>query len=364
MKNPKWREAYPQGHKVKYGGKFLTTWSGYSLSLEQTNGGTISAQRNHGYEDDEVPMSYTANQDCYFNGWSANEGSFIGNNYKFGTNDATAKASFVNAGAKSTIHETYNKAATISGAYELTGGTGVGGNYISEVKSNTATNIPDRLGLTVSGLPIMCVHYKFQNSAVNPSNCMFGFQSQASAWESVWDGSSWQLRQGGPDLWDNMPATYLDKVNTNYFPLMDFEHAKSQYVNTNKATLSGGRVLVNNNNWLNESNDLKYFINFSAGDSNNQNFDRSCFVSAYYNNEFICSSWQGLYNVVFSLYKAGGGLYSANGRTHSAGYILGGTTRTLYYNDYEAAPGTAKYDLGWFTKGNEQNAYRWLMEQN
>ena len=96
MKNPKWREAYPQGHKVKYGGKFLTTWSGYSLSLEQTNGGTISAQRNRGYEDDEVPMSYTANQDCYFNGWSANEGSFVGNNYKFGTNDATAKASFIN----------------------------------------------------------------------------------------------------------------------------------------------------------------------------------------------------------------------------------------------------------------------------
>lgn len=96
MKNPKWREAYPQGHKVKYGGKFLTTWSGYSLDLLQTNGGTISANKNRGYEDDEVNFSYTANQDCYFNGWSANKGSFNGNTYTFSNGNATAKADFIN----------------------------------------------------------------------------------------------------------------------------------------------------------------------------------------------------------------------------------------------------------------------------
>jgi hypothetical protein len=96
MKNPKWREAYPQGHKVKYGGKFLTTWSGYSLDLIQTNGGTISANKNRGYEDDQVNLSYTANQDCYFNGWSANTGSFNGNTYTFSNGNASAKGSFIN----------------------------------------------------------------------------------------------------------------------------------------------------------------------------------------------------------------------------------------------------------------------------
>ena len=96
MKNPKWREAYPQGHKVKYGGKFLTTWSGYSLDLIQTNGGTISANKNRGYEDDQVNFSYTANQDCYFNGWSANTGSFNGNTYTFSNGNASAKGSFIN----------------------------------------------------------------------------------------------------------------------------------------------------------------------------------------------------------------------------------------------------------------------------
>ena len=96
MKNPTWREADPQGHNVKYGGKFLTTWSGYSLDLIQTNGGTISAQRNRGYEDDEVNLSYTANQDCYFNGWSANTGSFNGNTYTFSNGNASAKGEFVN----------------------------------------------------------------------------------------------------------------------------------------------------------------------------------------------------------------------------------------------------------------------------
>jgi len=96
MKNPKWREAYPQGHKVKYGGKFLTTWSGYSLDLIQTNGGTISANKNRGYEDDQVNFSYTANKDCYFNGWSANTGSFNGNTYTFSNGNASAKGSFIN----------------------------------------------------------------------------------------------------------------------------------------------------------------------------------------------------------------------------------------------------------------------------
>lgn len=33
MKNPKWKCAYPNSHKVKFGSKFLTQWDGYHLTL-------------------------------------------------------------------------------------------------------------------------------------------------------------------------------------------------------------------------------------------------------------------------------------------------------------------------------------------
>lgn len=95
MKNPKWKCANDTGtHKVKFGGKFLTQWDGYHLTLEQSTGGTISADKLKGYQEQSANLSYTANQDYYFNGW-ASTGANIQNNQVPFTQDTTAKGSFV-----------------------------------------------------------------------------------------------------------------------------------------------------------------------------------------------------------------------------------------------------------------------------
>jgi hypothetical protein len=52
MKNPKWKCAYPGTHKVRYGGKFLTNWTGYNLTLLPSEYGTISGDKLRGYEDE------------------------------------------------------------------------------------------------------------------------------------------------------------------------------------------------------------------------------------------------------------------------------------------------------------------------
>lgn len=96
MKNPKWKCANDTGtHKVKFGGKFLTQWDGYHLTLEQSTGGTISADKLKGYQEQSANLSYTANQDYYFNGWESTGAPVVDNKVEF-TQDTTAKANFFN----------------------------------------------------------------------------------------------------------------------------------------------------------------------------------------------------------------------------------------------------------------------------
>ena len=62
MKKPKWRCAYPNSHKVKFGGKFLTQWEGYNVNYLPSVYGTVSGDKNKGYEGETVTLSNTANQ--------------------------------------------------------------------------------------------------------------------------------------------------------------------------------------------------------------------------------------------------------------------------------------------------------------
>lgn len=95
MKNPKWKCANDTGtHKVKFGGKFLTQWDGYHLTLEQSTGGTISADKLKGYQEQSANLSYTADTFYHFNGWNST-GANIQNNQVPFTADTTAKANFV-----------------------------------------------------------------------------------------------------------------------------------------------------------------------------------------------------------------------------------------------------------------------------
>lgn len=62
MKNPRWKEAYPQQHKVKYGGKNLTTddnWRVLHVNLYQSTSGTINANPLTGRYEDTITLSNT-----------------------------------------------------------------------------------------------------------------------------------------------------------------------------------------------------------------------------------------------------------------------------------------------------------------
>ena len=123
MKNPKWKCANDTGtHKVKFGGKFLTQWDGYHLTLEQSTGGTISADKLKGYQEQSANLSYTANQDYYFNGW-ASTGASIQNNQVPFTQDTTAKGSFAYTNPTKSYNNTvtgFSAAGTIRSGYTNT----------------------------------------------------------------------------------------------------------------------------------------------------------------------------------------------------------------------------------------------------
>ena len=384
MKNPKWREAYPQGHKVKYGGKFLTTWSGYSLDLIQTNGGTISANKNRGYEDDEVNFSYTANQDYYFNGWSANEGSFNGNTYKFGTNDATAKANFAYTSPLRTIHTNSNTQAsnaTRMGSYKGTGGSvyDIGTDYI-------VTGTPSAHGYSAEYLGnIEAIHFKFKPVPITleGSKYLFGMTTIGEAAECSWyDGTTlhgWTANQNESigklyfytaDTPSILPNNNRDGINgkklatmsSNRFPIFSFSHAKTTYVNSTYAENINGTIYAKCDDWTTGENDIKLMMRVSAGASNNHNEDRTCFVSAYYNNNFVGSAWQGLYNILYRKFYAYFGLFSATTSSYSSSTASHGGTITNYYDLYLPVAGSSQFDMANFSDIN--NAYQWLMAQN
>lgn len=101
MKNPKWREAYPQGHKVKFGNKFLTTWTGWELTLLPSEYGTISGDKLIGYHDDVCHLTAHPNNLLNeFQGYDlTGDGSIQGNNYIYADGPATAQGRFTNEGS-------------------------------------------------------------------------------------------------------------------------------------------------------------------------------------------------------------------------------------------------------------------------
>lgn len=65
-----------------------------SLVLQQTTGGTISANKLSGYVGDVITLSNTPSSDYYFNNYNITGATLTGNQFKFGTSDVTAAGSF------------------------------------------------------------------------------------------------------------------------------------------------------------------------------------------------------------------------------------------------------------------------------
>ncbi len=343
MKNPKWREAYPQGHKVKYGGKFLTTWSGYSLDLIQTNGGTISANKNRGYEDDQVNFSYTANEDYGFNGWSASKGSFNGNTYTFSNGNASAKGSFEYFGPSITSWKSSNNTS----AYTV---------QPARYDDMVQYNLP-----TTSTACVIGVHYKIHldpslqgQAYATSAQMLFGI----AGWEKVWNGSTWQATASNLStpvknlLWEGFNTLNLEPV---FCPSNVSDPDKTRITNklsaVNAFAQGHGQFTAyaapNQTNWQNDW-DVKFLITHKRND-NVSTFEphKSSTVSGYFNNEFVYSASMGLNMGSISSVWAGAGFFKVG----QYGYL-------------SAAPGSAKQEIGVFNYDDINNAYRWLMAQN
>ena len=375
MKNPKWKCAYPNSHKVKFGGKFLTQWDGYHLTLEQYTGGTISADKLKGYQGQSANLSYTANQDYYFNGWQST-GANIQNNQVPLTQNTTAKGSFVYTSPVRVIHtKSTNKVGNSYGlgSYVATVGSdyNLGSDYIIEDGPASAH------GWSAEYLSnIEAIHFKFKSVPITleGSKYLFAIKTYGEAAQCNWDGSQWTANQSdyGQLYWHYADTPYIasnndrdgisDKklatMSANRFPTFSLSHAKTYYVNSTYAENINGTIYAKCNNWTTGDNDIKYMIRIASGPNYDRNYDRTCFVSAYYNNNFVGSAWQGLYQLMYRKFYAYFGLFSATNNRYSASTASHGGTVTNYYDMYLPVAGSSQFDIANFS--NIDNAKLWL----
>lgn len=369
MKNPKWRCAYPNSHKVKFGGKFLTQWEGYHLTLQQSTGGTISADKLRGYPEQSANLSYTANNDYYFNGWQSTGANIQNNKVPF-TQDTTAKATFSYTNPTRSIHTKSNtnvSNASGLGSYKATVGSvyNLGVDYI--ISGTTANH-----GWSANYLDdIEAIHFKFKSVPItlNGSNYLFDITTMGKSWEWTWNNSD-AVRKWVPSYSNNQADTpciisnnnrdgingkKLATLSSNRFPVFSFSRAKSSYVNTNYAVNINGTIYAKCDDWTKTENDVKYLMRVSAGNQSNSAYDRTCLVSAYYNNKFVGSAWQGLYNTNYKEFYAYFGLFSATNTTYSSW-----ATNNSYnvYQLYEPVAGSSQFDMANFN--NINNAKHWL----
>ena len=311
MRNPKWQCAYPEGKRIVFGDKFLTQWNGYHLTLQQSTGGTISANKYVGFDNESATLSYTASPDYYFSAWQSTGANIQNNKVPF-TQDTTAKANFVYTNPLNVSHSTFSKAATTDGLMLR--------NSYYEIDMQT-TGVKSISGFT--GMPVIAVNVDIKNNitSLNNMHVIPLFRTEVSAWEMYWDTSTnrWGLdvdthhQFNAPSIDYHWTYPYWPAMSANRYPMIVPRLAKNIYVNpTYGASSTYNWIFAKCDNWLNKHNKLQYLIHYKSGSETDKNFDRTCFVSAYHDNNFVCSSWQNLYNVLISDFSAFGGLYSAN----------------------------------------------------
>ena len=363
MKNPKWKCANDTGtHKVKFGGKFLTQWDGYHLTLEQSTGGTISADKLKGYQEQSANLSYTANQDYYFNGWQST-GANIQNNQVPFTQDTTAKGSFAYTNPTRVIHKTYNAAANTNAYWYVTGGNAVPFCDIVIPQSISANGYSAQYLDTIHA-----IHFKFKTVPITLNNYdyCYGFASYSTAGEAYWVDGKWEALQydgrveQGPAQTPEVlhDGSHYPKLSANRFPVLSFWLAKSTQINTDYAENINSGIYAKCDDWTTGWNDLKYLVQIKQGYNTDYNNDRTCYVSAYYNNNYVGSAWEGRYNLLYTKYMNAMGVFSATNNTAQSGYRINNVSYTNYYKVYHPVAGTAYYDMANFN--NITNAKRWL----
>ena len=377
MKNPKWRCAYPNSHKVKFGGKFLTQWDGYHLTLEQSTGGTISADKLKGYQEQSANLSYTANQDYYFNGWQST-GANIQNNQVPFTADTTAKGSFVYTNPNRVVHETIsNSVANASSFYRWNGGNS--NDLLHDMMPGPSFKTSANHGYSGEYLNAYhAIHYKFKNAPITLdgySSHFFDFRTYGIAGEEKWYNGTgkynqyWELDQYNGKVYFNdavTPKLFCDvlkhyaTLSSNRFPMFKMWLNKTSGINTKNGELIDGTVYAKCDDWTTKENDLKYLILISGGNKYDHNYDRTCYVSAYFDNKFIGSAWEGVYNVLYKTFITQIGLFSATTETAQSGYYISTTSNHRYgtYTVYRPVAGSAQVDVANF--GNANDAKRWL----
>lgn len=326
-------------NNVSVNGTFSAEPQGRLLLLQQT-GGTITADKTYGYSGETANLSYTADSDYYFNGWSNTGGSINGNVFTWGSANALVKGNFVSVAPNYQVSGTRPWAHTNSVSSRRN-------TYIYSHFDDIIVN-----AASVGSDCIVAINYDIHTTN-NSTAVQFNSDLNVSGRYLSWNSTQSKWQDGGFDSkgngFVNGPYTANQDI-TSMFPVIATTYAESHtiWLNSN-ASSNGGKIYYPvNYNWHNRYH-VKYLVhNVVKTNMSTYNPPRSLNISAYVDNTLVYTAVGGMQYYNVNAFVGGCGFYNA---------VKNGTTN---YNS-SACPGSAKFNIGLYNNTRVNDAYRWLM---
>lgn len=317
------------------------------LTVQQSTGGTVWGVPSNGNDGDTVTLNQTPSAGYSFSSYSITGATLTSNKFKFNGSNVTAKGNFYITPPTPfrEVHSAMNVVGNSNRLYGTSMATPTAIGYNGYSAGNTARQYTNFTGLQNYN----AVHIKFRNSAINLNNpYYFGFVGSARAGEKYWSNNRWQIDINPYNAYIIFKnhglarTTQFERLSANYLPLFTLYNANSSYINTAYGEKIGNTIYAKANNWSNVDNDIKFVLGIKEGGSTNRSYDRTYCVSAYYNDKFVGSAWQGLYAASAYAFYGSFGLWSS---TNTAGM-------------YNSVAGTSRLDIANFSASND--AKKWL----
>lgn len=321
------------------------------LFVQQTNGGTVWGSTEYGFDGDVVTLNKTPSAGYSFSSFNITGATLTGDKFTFNGSNVTAKGNFYLTPPSPLVqvHSAMND--VVGNSKKLNSNkkvmdTPTAINYNGYSAGSSGALRPD-VFYGLNGYN--AIHFRFKNNPIDLNNTYyFGCTISAHAGEDFWKNNKWvtdcNSYNGNIIFSDHaLASTYeYTKLSANRLPLFTLYYANSSFVNTAYGEQIGSTIYAKADNWSNIENDIKYVVGIKPGSNTDANYDRTYFVSAYYNDNFIGSAWQGLYAHYVNRCFASYGLWSA--------------TNTANINKLVA--GSSRLDMGNFANSND--AKRWL----
>lgn len=167
------------GDKVIIGNSDMTAQASwiedpkYSLTLQQTNGGKVTANKSTGYQGDQVTLSNTPSSHYTFGSYNITGATLTGNKFNFVNQNVTAKGTFIQDPIRNVILQ-----QTIGGTIYSDKSSGYDGDLVVLTNSPSAGYVFSSYNIT--GAPLTGNRFNFNGSNVT-ANGTFYINSNRSA---------------------------------------------------------------------------------------------------------------------------------------------------------------------------------------